>query len=98
MGPWIVPADQIGDPKNLAIKLWVNDTLHQNSNTNDMFFDYAEQISWLSKRVTLNPGDVVATGTPPGVGMGKGVFLKHNDIVTIEIEGIGRLANPCVQD
>ena len=98
MGPWIVPADQIGDPNNLAIKLWVNDTLHQNSNTNDMFFNYAEQISWLSKHVTLNPGDVVSTGTPPGVGMGKNLFLKHGDTVTIEIEGIGRLANPCVQD
>jgi 2-keto-4-pentenoate hydratase/2-oxohepta-3-ene-1,7-dioic acid hydratase in catechol pathway len=98
MGPWIVPADQIAEPKNLPIKLWVNDRLEQNSNTNDMFFDYAEQIAWLSQRVTLNPGDVVATGTPPGVGMGKGVFLKHGDTVTIEIEGVGRLSNPCVQD
>ncbi|MCD6073627.1 MAG: hypothetical protein K0Q70_510 [Rhodospirillales bacterium] len=98
MGPWIVPADQIADPKNLPIKLWVNDRLEQNSNTNDMFFDYAEQIAWLSERVTLNPGDVVATGTPPGVGMGKGIFLKHGDTVTIEIEGVGRLSNPCVQD
>jgi 2-keto-4-pentenoate hydratase/2-oxohepta-3-ene-1,7-dioic acid hydratase in catechol pathway len=55
-------------------------------------------LSWLSKHVTLNPGDVVSTGTPPGVGMGKGVFLKHGDTVTIEIEGVGRLSNPCVQD
>ena len=98
MGPWIVPADQIGDPNNLAIKLWVNDTLHQNSNTKHLFFDFAEQLAWLSQRVTLNPGDVISTGTPAGVGAGKGVFLKHGDVVTIEIEGIGRLVNPVVQD
>jgi 2-keto-4-pentenoate hydratase/2-oxohepta-3-ene-1,7-dioic acid hydratase in catechol pathway len=98
MGPWITPADQIGDPENLSLKLWVNDTLHQDSNTQQMFFKYAEQISYLSEHVTLNPGDVIATGTPAGVGHGKGEYLKDGDVVRIVIEGIGELINPCVQE
>jgi 2-keto-4-pentenoate hydratase/2-oxohepta-3-ene-1,7-dioic acid hydratase in catechol pathway len=97
MGPWIVPSEHIGDPENLAMKLWVNDTLHQDSNTQQMFFKYAEQISYLSKHVTLNAGDVIATGTPAGVGHGKGEYLKAGDVVRIEIENIGELINPVVQ-
>jgi len=67
LGPWIVPAGDIKDPQNLALKLWVNDTLMQDSNTSRMIFDTAEQIAMLSSRVTLQPGDLVLTGTPAGV-------------------------------
>jgi 2-keto-4-pentenoate hydratase/2-oxohepta-3-ene-1,7-dioic acid hydratase in catechol pathway len=91
LGPWIVPASQIGDPHKLAIKLWVNDELMQDSNTGKMIFDTAEQIAMLSSRVTLHPGDLVLTGTPAGVGAGRNEFLQPGDRVEIEIEGLGRL-------
>jgi 2-keto-4-pentenoate hydratase/2-oxohepta-3-ene-1,7-dioic acid hydratase in catechol pathway len=91
MGPWIVPAAQIPDPHNLALKLWVNDELMQDSNTSKMIFDTAEQIAMLSSRVTLQPGDVVLTGTPAGVGMGRRRFLKAGETVKLYIEGIGEL-------
>lgn len=93
LGPWIVPADQVGDPQKLGIKLWVNDTLKQDSNTAHMIFTLAEQIEHLSSRITLHPGDVVLTGTPAGVGAGRGEFLKAGDTVTIWIEKIGTLTN-----
>jgi 2-keto-4-pentenoate hydratase/2-oxohepta-3-ene-1,7-dioic acid hydratase in catechol pathway len=91
LGPWIVPADEIPDPQNLGLKLWVNDTLMQDSNTSRMIFDTAEQIAMLSSRVTLQPGDLVLTGTPAGVGMPRRVFLKAGDSVKLWIEGIGEL-------
>ncbi|NQV56148.1 MAG: fumarylacetoacetate hydrolase family protein [Rhodospirillales bacterium] len=97
-GPWIVPAGQIKDANNLSIKLWVNDTLHQDSNTANLIFGYVDLLCYLTKRVTLQPGDVVATGTPSGVGHGKGEYLADGDRVTIEIENVGRLSNPVVQD
>ncbi len=93
LGPWIVPADQIGDPQKLAIKLWVNDVLKQDSNTSRMIFTLAEQIEHLSSRITLHPGDIVLTGTPAGVGAGRGEFLKPGDVVKIWIEKIGTLTN-----
>ena len=64
MGPWIVPAEAVGDPQNLGLKLWVNDVLKQDSNTRKMIFTLAEQIAQLSSRITLYPGDVILTGTP----------------------------------
>ena len=79
------------DPNNLDIKLWVNDALHQDSNSSQLIFDYAEQIENLSKHVTLYPGDIIATGTPAGVGHGKGVYLKPGDVIRIEIEELGEL-------
>jgi 2-keto-4-pentenoate hydratase/2-oxohepta-3-ene-1,7-dioic acid hydratase in catechol pathway len=91
LGPWIVPADELPDPQNLGLKLWVNDTLMQDSNTSRMIFDTAEQIAMLSSRVTLQPGDLVLTGTPAGVGMPRRVFLKAGDSVKLWIEGIGEL-------
>lgn len=97
MGPWIVPADQIGDPLSLDLKLWVNDILKQDSNTANMYFNYAEQISYLSEHITLNPGDVISTGTPAGVGMPNNDFLSDGDRVKIVIEGIGELSNPVIQ-
>jgi 2-keto-4-pentenoate hydratase/2-oxohepta-3-ene-1,7-dioic acid hydratase in catechol pathway len=97
-GPWFTPAAYVPDPNNLAIKLWVNDVLKQNSNTGRMVHGIAEQIAYLSRHVTLQPGDMIATGTPAGVGMPRGEFLKAGDDVRIEIEGLGTLTNRMVAD
>jgi len=93
LGPWIVPAGDIGDPHRLGIKLWVNGELMQDSHTSRLIFDTAEQIAMLSSRVTLHPGDLVLTGTPAGVGMGRGRFLKAGDTVKLWIENIGELVH-----
>jgi len=91
LGPWIVPAGDLRDPHQLGIKLWVNGELMQDSHTSKLIFDTAEQIAMLSSRVTLHPGDLVLTGTPAGVGMGRGRFLKPGDAVRLWIEAIGEL-------
>ncbi|WP_313807864.1 fumarylacetoacetate hydrolase family protein [Sphingobium sp.] len=91
MGPWIVPSRYIPDPHNLGLKLWVNDDLKQNSTTSYMIFDIGEQIEEVSARVTLHPGDVIMTGTPSGVAMMTGNFLKPGDRIRMWIEGIGEL-------
>jgi 2-keto-4-pentenoate hydratase/2-oxohepta-3-ene-1,7-dioic acid hydratase in catechol pathway len=96
MGPWLVPAEEVGDPQKLAIKLWVNGALKQDSNTSLMIFTAAEQIAHLSSRITLYPGDVVLTGTPSGVGAEKGEFLKRGDQIKITIEKIGDLSTQIV--
>ena len=96
MGPWLVPAEEIGDPQKLAIKLWVNGALKQDSNTSRMIFTAAEQIAHLSSRITLYPGDVVLTGTPSGVGAERGEFLKRGDQVKITIEKLGDLETKIV--
>ncbi len=93
MGPWITPAAFLENPGNLSIKLWVNDAIKQNSNTNQLIHNVPEQVAYLSRHVTLMPGDVIATGTPAGVGKPRGEFLKKGDVVTIEIEGCGTLTN-----
>ncbi len=93
LGPWIVPASDIGDPQNLGLKLWVNDVLKQDSNSKDMIFNLAEQIAQLSSGMTLHPGDIILTGTPAGVGSARGEFLKPGDVVKIWIEKIGTLTN-----
>jgi 2-keto-4-pentenoate hydratase/2-oxohepta-3-ene-1,7-dioic acid hydratase in catechol pathway len=93
LGPWIVPAGDIPDPQRLALKLWVNGELMQDSHTSRMIFDTAEQIAMLSSRVTLQPGDLVLTGTPAGVGMGRKRFLKAGDAVKLWIEGIGEMTH-----
>jgi 2-keto-4-pentenoate hydratase/2-oxohepta-3-ene-1,7-dioic acid hydratase in catechol pathway len=93
LGPWIVPASDIADPQNLGLKLWVNDVLKQDSNTSRMIFNLAEQIADLSSRLTLHPGDLILTGTPAGVGAGRGEFLKAGDLVKVWIEGIGEFSN-----
>jgi 2-keto-4-pentenoate hydratase/2-oxohepta-3-ene-1,7-dioic acid hydratase in catechol pathway len=93
LGPWIVPAKDIKDPQNLGIKLWVNDVIKQDSNTGKMIFTLAEQISHLSSRITLHPGDIVLTGTPAGVGAARREFLKRGDTTKVWIEGIGTLSN-----
>ena len=93
LGPWIVPASDIKDPQKLGIKLWVNGVLKQDSNTSQMIFKLAEQIAHLSARLTLHPGDLILTGTPAGVGAGRGEFLKAGDTVKLWIEKIGEISN-----
>jgi 2-keto-4-pentenoate hydratase/2-oxohepta-3-ene-1,7-dioic acid hydratase in catechol pathway len=95
LGPWIVPAGDIPDPQNVAIKLWVNDAIKQDSHTSKMIFTLAEQIAHLSTRLTLQPGDLILTGTPAGVGLARKEFLKPGDVVKVWIDGIGTLTNTC---
>lgn len=93
LGPWIVPSHDILDPQKLGLKLWVNDVVKQDSNTSQMIFTLAEQIEHLSSRITLQPGDVILTGTPAGVGAARPEFLKAGDVVKLWIENIGTLSN-----
>jgi 2-keto-4-pentenoate hydratase/2-oxohepta-3-ene-1,7-dioic acid hydratase in catechol pathway len=97
MGPWIVPAAQIPDVYKLSLKQWVAGELMQDSSTSYMHFTIAEQIAYLSRKFTLRPGDVIATGSPSGNGRPRGIYLKPGQDLTIEIEGVGRLHNPIVQ-
>ncbi|MEJ5249520.1 fumarylacetoacetate hydrolase family protein [Caldilinea sp.] len=95
LGPYLVTADEVRDPQNLSLKCWVNGELRQNSNTADMIFSVAEIVSYISQHFTLEPGDVICTGTPEGVilGMAEKVWLRAGDEVTVEVEGLGRLTN-----
>lgn len=95
-GPWIVTADDIPDPSGLRVRSWINDFAMQDALTSDMVFGVPEIISYLSSCFTLEPGDVIATGTPAGVGHFRTppVYLKPQDTVRIEIERIGVLENP----
>ena len=93
MGPWLTPASFIADPAHLDIRLWVNGSLKQNSNSSRMVHSIAEQIAYLSRHVTLYPGDIIATGTPAGVGMPRKEFLAAGDEVRIEIDGLGTLVS-----
>lgn len=97
MGPWLVSADEINE-KNTKIQCWVNGELRQDGNTEQMIFDIPTVIESISAGMTLYPGDVIATGTPSGVGMGfkPPRFLKKGDSVKIQIEGIGVLENPVI--
>ena len=96
MGPVLVTADEIPDPQALAVTLRVNGQTRQSSNTSKMIFPVAECIEVLSRALTLVPGDVIATGTPDGVGAATGSFLKAGDRMEAEVEGIGVLANRVV--
>ncbi|MDB5896784.1 MAG: fumarylacetoacetate hydrolase family protein [Ramlibacter sp.] len=89
LGPAITPHDFVGDPMNLGMKLWVNGELMQDSNTSQMVYNIQEQIAHLSSRVTLQPGDVILTGTPSGVGAARGRFLQPGDVVRHWIDHIG---------
>ena len=92
LGPRLIPAHQFGDPQQAALKLAVNGTLKQNGNAKDMIFSVAEQIATASRIMTLDPGDVLLTGTPAGVGVPHKTFLSVGDQVDADIEGIGRLS------
>ncbi|MDO3679552.1 fumarylacetoacetate hydrolase family protein [Paenibacillus ehimensis] len=102
LGPYLVTADEVGDPNNLSIRCIVNGEVRQNSNTSDMIFHCDEIVSYISQHMTLVPGDVILTGTPEGVVLGypeeKQVYLKDGDIVTIEIEKLGSLTNRMVNE
>ncbi|MEO8284847.1 MAG: fumarylacetoacetate hydrolase family protein [Chloroflexota bacterium] len=95
IGPWIVTADEIADPSNLDIALRVNGVEKQHDNTRSMLFSIPEIIEQLSEGLTLEPGDIIATGTPSGVGMGRTPreFLRPGDVVECEIEHIGKIRN-----
>ena len=97
VGPWIVTCDEIPDPHSLDIKCWLNDRIMQNSNTELMIFKLPQLLSFLSNNFTLNPGDIILTGTPHGVGAFRdpSVYMKDGDEVVIEIERVGRLENTC---
>jgi len=97
MGPWIVPAKQIPDPYACKLDLWVNDDHMQDAVAGQMIFNIEEQIEYLSARMTLRPGDLIATGTPSGVGRPRGIFLQPGDTVRLAIGGIGELSNPIVK-
>lgn len=98
IGPWLVTADEVGDPQNLSLWLNVNGTRRQTGNTANMVFSCAEIVSYVSEFMTLMPGDVITTGTPPGVGMGMKppTFLKVGDIVSLGIEKLGEQRQTCV--
>ena len=100
-GPWLVTKDEVPDPQNLSMSLDVNGKRFQTGNTSTMIFTVAEIIEHLSHLFTLHPGDVISTGTPPGVGLGvkpEPVFLKPGDVMDLEIEGLGRQRQQVVAD
>jgi len=97
VGPALVSPDSLLNKESLVIECKVNDEIRQNDNTDDLIFDVPTIISYLSEIVTLNTGDVIFTGTPGGVGVSQGKFLKDGDIITTSIEGLGTLTNKCVR-
>lgn len=92
IGPWLVTADEVPDPQALDLRLWVNGALRQNSSTSDMIFGVAHIVSYMSEFMELRPGDVIATGTPSGVGAGMvpPQFLRPGDYVRLEVQGLGQ--------
>jgi 2-keto-4-pentenoate hydratase/2-oxohepta-3-ene-1,7-dioic acid hydratase in catechol pathway len=102
LGPWLVTPDELGDPQKLGIRTFVNDEQRQDGNTSEMVFGCSEQVSHLSEAFTLEPGDVIATGTPAGVGSTVQPFpsglLEPGDEVRIEIDGIGELRNSVIEE
>jgi 2-keto-4-pentenoate hydratase/2-oxohepta-3-ene-1,7-dioic acid hydratase in catechol pathway len=102
LGPYVVTADEVGNPNNLSLKTTVNSEVRQNSNTSDMIFYCDEIVSYISQHMTLTPGDIILTGTPEGVVLGlpenKQVFLKPGDVVTVEIEKLGKLTNRFIEE
>jgi 2-keto-4-pentenoate hydratase/2-oxohepta-3-ene-1,7-dioic acid hydratase in catechol pathway len=91
VGPWITPREFVKDPYNIPIQLWVNGDLQQDSNSSEMIYGYQEQIAYLSRHVTLYPGDIIATGTPAGVGHARGKYLKPGDRIRIAMGELGEL-------
>jgi 2-keto-4-pentenoate hydratase/2-oxohepta-3-ene-1,7-dioic acid hydratase in catechol pathway len=102
LGPYLVTADEVGDPNDLAITCTVNGEVRQSSHTSDMIFRCDEIVSYISQHMTLEPGDIILTGTPEGVVLGypeeKQIYLKPGDTVSIEIEKLGRLTNRMVEE
>lgn len=100
IGPWIVTPDEIGDPHNLSVRTWVNTEQRQSSNTNQLIFNCYYLVEYLSTAMTLEPGDIITTGTSSGVGvkMKPRGYLKAGDVVRVEIEKIGVLENPVIEE
>ena len=100
LGPALVTKDEVSNPYDLKLKCIVNGEIVQNSNTKELVFDISECIAWVSQFFTLKPGDILLTGTPPGVGVFRKppVFLKAGDIVTCEVESIGKITNSCANE
>jgi len=98
IGPLLTPSEFVPDPQALGIRCWVNEELKQDSNTSDMVFSVQAILEHLAGIMTLEPGDVIATGTPAGVGYGRRPqqFLRHGDTVAVEIDGLGRLETPMI--
>ena len=90
-GPWVTTADEVGDPEDLALRTWVNGELRQDARTSDLVFSIPELVAFLRETITLEPGDLILTGTPSGVGMALDPprFLESGDVVRIEIEQLG---------
>ncbi len=93
LGPGITPAFQVADPQDLRLRLWVNGELQQDESTADMICPVDQLVSAASAVVTLEPGDVISTGTPSGVGAGRGRHLEHGDVVRVAIDGLGEITN-----
>ena len=100
MGPALVTADEVPDPHNLAIRLWIGDEALQDSSTSQLIFSVPKLVVAISEVMTLEPGDIVSTGTPPGVGAARSPqrFLRAGETVHIEIEGLGVLSNPIIAE
>lgn len=99
-GPWLVTTDEVPDPQNLSMWLDINNQRMQTGNTKTMIFTVAQIISHLSQMMTLQPGDVISTGTPPGVGMGMNppLYLKKGDVMSLSIEGLGQQMQDVTED
>jgi 2-keto-4-pentenoate hydratase/2-oxohepta-3-ene-1,7-dioic acid hydratase in catechol pathway len=100
LGPWVVTADQIGDPLRLKLTTKLNSEVVQSGSTENLIFGPVDLIVFITKYITLEPGDVISTGTPSGVGVFREppVFMKAGDVVEVTIEGIGTLSNPVVRE
>jgi 2-keto-4-pentenoate hydratase/2-oxohepta-3-ene-1,7-dioic acid hydratase in catechol pathway len=100
LGPWLVTRDEVADPQNLKMWLTVNGQTMQNGSTKTMVYGVAHVVSYLSQFMTLHPGDVISTGTPPGVGMGMKPprYLRAGDVVELGIEGLGQQRQDVIAD
>ncbi len=98
IGPWITTDDEIADPHALTMTLELNGEERQRATTGDMIYDIYDQIAYLSQVMTLEPGDLIATGTPAGVGIAGNRFMKHGDVVRVAIEGLGAIENRFVNE
>ena len=98
IGPWITTADEIVDPQALTLHLDVNGEERQRSSTGDMIYRIRQQIAYLTTVMTLEPGDLIATGTPSGVGVARGAYLRAGDVVRVEVDGLGAIENRVVAE
>ena len=93
-GPALVTLDEAGDLGSLGLRTRINGKVVQEGNTSNLIFSVASAVAWLSRTITLAPGDIIATGTPAGVGGPRGIFLRDGDTVEVEVDGLGVLTNP----